>query len=144
MPALHEPGRTGQAHIQMFALDASAPVRWRLLSGINRELGRGVAGYDSLESCRLGIKHLQSVTSELEPAVQRHGSSTWVWMLSYEGEQVATSGHRYDRLIRCQQGLTHFIAQLAECEIGPVLMVTQARRWSAVSTRAVAEPRARP
>jgi hypothetical protein len=118
-------------------------VRWRLLSGNNRELGRGLAQFEDLESCRLGIKELQSLTAELEPSVQRSGSSTWTWLLSHGGQPVATAGHRYDRLIRCRQGLTHFVVQLATCEIGAGLMLTQSRRWSGISDRGVVDVRGR-
>jgi len=133
--------RGGQPHIQLFAQDESAPVRWRLLSGNNRELGRGTDEFEDRESCCLTIKQLQIATAALEHTVQRTSSSTWVWLVALEGQVVAASGHRYDRLIRCRQGLMHFVAQLASCEIGTGLMLTQSRRWSAVSTRTVTESR---
>lgn len=135
--------RVAHSHVQLFAQDESAPVRWRLLGGNNRELGRGAVMYEDRESCCMGVKHLQSIAAELDQSVQRTGSSTWVWQLSLEGALIASSGHRYDRLIRCRQGLTHFVAEFATCEIGPGLMLSQARRWSSASTRAVVEPRGR-
>jgi hypothetical protein len=134
----------GRAHIQLFASDESAPVRWRLLSGNNRELGRGIGEYEDSESCRLGIKHLQAVAKDLEHSVQRCSSSTWTWGLALGGVQVASSGHQYDRLIRCRQGLVHFVAQFATCEIGPVLMVTASRRWASAHGRPLAGGRVRP
>jgi hypothetical protein len=127
--------RTGQPHIQLFANTESAPVRWRLLSGNNRELGRGFDEFDDLESCRLGIKHLQSIAADLEPAVLRSDSSTWIWRLHRDGELVAASGHTYDRLIRCRQGLTYFVTKLAAADIGPGLMLTGSRRWQSAGSR---------
>ena len=97
--------------------------------------------YEDVESCRLAIKHLQSVVGELEPGLHRAEGNTWSWLLSRDGRTVAVSGHRYDRLIRCRQGLAHFVVELAACEIGAGLMLTQARRWSALSGRALVERR---
>src|SRR3954470_3472108 len=92
--------RGGQPHIQLFAQDESSPVRWRLLSGNNRELGRGTEEFPDRESCCLSIKQLQAVRAELERTVQRTSSSSWIWLVALQGEVVAASGHRYDRLIR--------------------------------------------
>lgn len=134
MTASAEAGpKAGLTHIQLFADTEGAPVRWRLLGGNNRELGRGIEQFQDLDSCRRGIDNLRLVLGELESTVQRSGPSTWMWRLVRGGEVVATSAHRYDRLIRCRLGLAHFMTHLATCEVGPGLMLTQARRWPATS-----------
>ena len=136
--------RPGRSHIQLFAKDEFAPVRWRLLSGNNRELGRGTGEFSDSESCRLGIKHLQNIAADLEHGVHRSGSCNWTWALSLGGVLVASSGHRYDRLIRCRQGLAHFVVQFETCEVGPGLMVAASRRWGAPAGRPLVEGRGRP
>ena len=135
MAPLHEPVRTGQAHVQLFAQDESSPLRWRLLSGNNRELGRGTERFDSLESCHLGIKQLQCAMPELDCTVHRAESSTWIWRVCRDGEVVISSGHQYDRLIRCNQGLAHFLEKFLEAQIGSGVMFSRARRWQTASTQ---------
>jgi hypothetical protein len=123
--------RLRRSHIQMYAADASAPIQWRLLSGNNRELGRGTGQFVDQESCLLGIKHLKNVIADLEISLRRSETSAWGWLLCLGGVSVATSGFRYDRQIRCRQGAAHFVEALADCEVGAGLMLTHARRWAA-------------
>ena len=123
---------THQAHIQLFAADERSPIRWRLLSGNNRELGRGIDEHDDRESCSLNIKHLQACADDLEPAVQRMSASTWAWRLLLDGAEVAASCRRYDRLIRCRQGLAHFVDELGDCSISSTVTFTSSRRWGAL------------
>lgn len=135
--------RAGRPHIQLFARDELSPVRWRLLGGNNRELGRGHDEYRDAVAARRDLLRLQTISATLEHSVQRSASSTWSWVLSRGGLVVATSGFRYDRLIRCRQGLTQFVDVLAACEVGTNVMYTQSRRWAASFDRAPAQPRGR-
>jgi hypothetical protein len=116
-------------HVQLFSTTPDAPVRWRLLSGNNRETGRGVESYADAESCRVGIKDLQATLDELDASVRRTGANQWVWQLLLDGQAVAVSGRSFDRLIRCEQGLAHFLEHIRDAEIGATLMVSSARRW---------------
>jgi hypothetical protein len=116
-------------HIQLFSATPNSAVRWRLLSGNNRDAGRGTESYPDAESCRIGVKQLQEVLDDLEPSLRRSSLNEWVWQVSYRGKVVAVSGRGFDRLIRCEQGLSHFLRHLSGAEIGPTLMVTNARRW---------------
>ena len=124
----------GQAHIQLYAQTAVSAVRWRLLGGNNRELGRGTGEYSNADVARRAIRRLQQSAGDLEHNLQRGGASSWSWVLSLDGVAIATSGHRYDRLIRCRQGLAHFVEQLARCDVGPGVMLTQSRRWASPSS----------
>jgi hypothetical protein len=116
-------------HIQLFAAAQVGQVRWRLLSGNNREIGRGAQVFADAETCRIAVKELQSRFDEIETAVRRAGGHSWVWQMSLAGKTVAAAAHDYDRLIRCERGLAQFVAQIAVAEVGPVLMLSQARRW---------------
>ena len=124
--------RASRSHIQLYAFDDQSPVRWRVLSGNNRELGRGSGEFADRESCVLGIKHLQNVITQLDVGIRRAPTgATWVWELSLGGVSVANSGHSYDRLIRCRQSFAHFVAQLIVCEVRGGLMLTHSRRRGA-------------
>jgi hypothetical protein len=121
--------RPAGAHIQLFSRTDRSPVRWRLLSANNREAGRGVEAYVDVESCRVGIKELQSVIDDLDASVRRLGTNQWAWQLALGGEPVAVSSRGFDRMIRCEQGLAHFLEHARSAEIGTVLMVSSSRRW---------------
>jgi hypothetical protein len=123
------PPTTARGHIQLFSRTDRSPVRWRLLSANNRETGRGVESYRDVESCRVGIKDLQSVIDDLDAAVRRLGTKEWAWQLTRDGEPVIVSSRGFDRMIRCEQGLTHFLEQVRAAEIGTGVMISNARRW---------------
>jgi hypothetical protein len=135
--------RAGRPHIQLFARDEMSPVRWRLLGGNNRELGRGQDEFHDAVAARRELLRLQAIAPTLEHSVHRSASSTWSWVLTRAGVIVATSGFRYDRLIRCRQGLAQFVDVLAACEVGTNVMYTQSRRWAASFDRTSASPRGR-
>jgi len=116
-------------HVQLFAETDRGAVRWRLLSGNNRELGRGRETFADAEACRLVIKELQAETEEVVPAIRRVGSHSWSWQLMRGDEVVAEASHAYDRRIRCEQAMVQFAAQLREAVVRPDIMLTNARRW---------------
>jgi hypothetical protein len=116
------------SQIQLYAATVTGPVRWRLLSGNNRELGRGADAYDDAPACRLAVEEIQLRIDELQPAVRRLHAA-WTWQLERTGEVVASSGRRFDRLIRCEQNLAQFRARLADAQFSSTVMVSEARRW---------------
>ena len=120
---------TSAWHIQLFALATNAPVRWRLLSGNNRDMGRSLDEYDDPESCRMALKQLQVDAPDLIPRVRRLTPSSWQWEILLDDLPIASSGHPFDRLIRCEQGMAQFIANFATAPVGPTLMVSESRRW---------------
>ena len=122
-----------ECHVQLFARGPDAPVRWRLLSRNNREIGRGAELFDDAEACRIAVKELQTVVDELEPSVRRDGSHSWIWQLSLADQLVAASAHGFDRLIRCNRGLDQFRAEIRVATIGAGLMLSDTRRWGGAS-----------
>jgi hypothetical protein len=120
-------------HIQMFSQTTSDPVRWRLLSGNNREIGRGAIVHADAETCRVAIKEVQAGVEEMEGRLRRVRPSAWIWELLRGGELIAFAGHPFDRMIRCRQGLQQFTDQVVEAPVAPVLIVSGARRWGSVS-----------
>lgn len=120
-------GPAGKSHLQLFVLAPSALVTWRLLSGNNREIGRAVDGFEDAESTRLAIKQAQAQLDELVTKVRRVASNHWGWELLTAHGPLVRSSHRFDRLIRCEQGAAQFRLQFAEAPVGAVVMVSGAR-----------------
>ncbi len=115
--------------IQLFAVSATSPVRWRLLSGNNRELGRGLGSFLDAEECRIAIKELQSDMGGMLSRVRPVPPNAWTWELRRGGVPIAVSGHAFDRLIRCERGLAHFVERLGVAPIAETVMASDARRW---------------
>lgn len=115
--------------MQLFASTPTAEVRWRLLSGNNREIGRGAESFADQESCRVAIKDLQTTVDVLVPAVRRESGHAWVWQLTIGDRVVAASAHGYDRLIRCERAMTQFRLELRAAPVGEHVMISQTRRW---------------
>jgi hypothetical protein len=122
---------TSAWHIQLFSLAVNAPVRWRLLSGNNRDMGRSLDEFDDVESCRVALKQLQVDAADLVARVRRLTPSSWQWEITLDEQPIASSGHPFDRLIRCEQGMTQFVTHFATAPIGATLMVSESRRWRA-------------
>ena len=116
-------------HIQLFAQTGDSPVRWRLLSGNNREIGRGLVLFTDEEECRLAIKELQCDLGQLVSRIRPTPPNQWAWELRRADQPVAASGHAFDRLVRCERGLAQFIERMAEAPIASTVMVSEARRW---------------
>jgi hypothetical protein len=130
-----------RAHVQLFANTPSSPVRWRLLSGNNREIGRSVDEFADAETCRLAIKDLQNALDELTSSVRRTVSNEWTWELTRGTAPVAVSGPRgFDRMIRCKQGLSSFLLLVPDADIGTTSMVSHARRWESPSAGRASRP----
>lgn len=119
----------GAGHVQLFAETDHDVVRWRLLGGNNRELGRGRESFADPESCWLVIKQLQTDADDVQPTIRRVGSHSWSWQLMRGDDVIAESSHAYDRRIRCEQAMAHFAAQLRDAVISPEILLTHARRW---------------
>lgn len=124
------PGDPSGCHVQLFAADATAPVRWRLLSGNNRDLGRGAATHPDAETCMLAVKQVQSALALLTPRVRRLPTGGWGWELCDDAGPVAANGRPFDRLIRCEQGLTQFVTRLADAPVRGPVMLSASRRWT--------------
>lgn len=140
-----DPMAAAGAHIQLFAGTRSGPVRWRLLSRNNREIARSIAGFDTVTACAGAVGELRDQLSGAHASIRRTESHAWVWELSLAGVPCVAGGRRFDRMIRCQQGLDSFLALMVDAAIGPRLMVSSDRRWGDTSVGAgVVRPRRRP
>ena len=85
-------------------------MRWRLLSGNNRDAGRSVPSFADIESCILGIKEVLARVDTLEPAiVPALGGRGWRWRLALDGVPVVAAPHAFDRRVRCSEACTRFV-----------------------------------
>lgn len=129
--ALRAEGRASGVHFQLYALAIEGPVRWRLLSGNNRDLGRGPTPYLDTAACIDGVSAMRAVLPELQPAMKLTPTNQWVWsLLDGAGAPMVVGGHAYDRQIRCEQGLAQFVRLAPQAIVGESLMVSRARRWA--------------
>jgi hypothetical protein len=122
--------RASSFHFQIYSSESSAAARWRLLSGNNRDMGRGVLVYRDLDACRLGIHEVLRRMDELEPAFLPDVNNTWRWFLRYNGEPVVTSGHPYDRKVRCKEGCVQFVRHAPDAQLRDAVVFSSARRWT--------------
>lgn len=121
-------------HILLYAATPDAPVRWRLLSGNNREIGRGLLDYPDAESSCIAIKELQRDVALLDRRIKRVEPNRWLWEV-YQGHvPVAMAGRAFDRLIRCEQAVERFVGQLADASVTATVSYTAARRWGSVAS----------
>jgi uncharacterized protein YegP (UPF0339 family) len=134
--------RASTFHFQMYGPAETDAVRWRLLSGNNRDMGRGVLVYRDPEACRAGIAEILRRIDELEPAFVPESNNSWRWALRYRGEPIVMSGHPYDRKVRCREGYTHFLEHAPDASVKPVVVISSARRWTNGAVIDLREPAA--
>jgi len=132
----HAPIAPSSAHYQIFSAEPATPVRWRLLSGNNRDLGRGLIDFASAAECRDGITLLQKALTEFEDSdvSWRRVGHQWTWVLMVDGEPTVAAGGSYDRRIRCEQSLNQFLMLAPVASVGEVVMFSASRRWPANRT----------
>jgi uncharacterized protein YegP (UPF0339 family) len=117
----------------MYAPAIGPAVKWRLLSGNNRDMGRGVATHRDVAACRQGILDVLLRLDELDPIFIPEGNNSWRWFLRYNGEPIVSSGHAYDRKVRCKEGQVQFLLHAPNAQIREDV-VSSARRWSTAAT----------
>ena len=121
------------AHFQMFSMTPQGEVRWRLLSANNRDLGRGVVAYPDASACQVAIKELVVELDALQMQVRRRGVNQWQWALLDGADVVVLGAHGYDRQVRCDQAVRHFVEHAALGHIADNLVLAGARRWMSAS-----------
>jgi hypothetical protein len=103
------PDRYHGLHFHLYSSPTSGGVRWRLLGGNNRELGRGMLAYEDAEACRAGLGRTIVDLPSLTGAVMRVDHSHWGWRLRAGALDVVGSGHPFDRRPRCEEACARFV-----------------------------------
>ena len=114
---------------QLFMRTSGGAVNWRLLSGNNREAGRGTIAYSDAELCRRAITELQAREPELVGRVRRTEQNRWTWQLLRDDDIVAAASRPADRQIRAESSLAMFRASLADAVVRESIVMTESRRW---------------
>jgi hypothetical protein len=121
-------------HFQLYSSRPGAGVNWRLLSGNNRDLGRGCLFSDDADACRDAIAAVVRGLPVASGVIRPGSQNRWTWALLVDGVTVAVSGRDYDRQVRCEAARAQFVEYAAFAPIGPVVMITGARRSGAAPT----------
>jgi hypothetical protein len=109
-------------------------VMWRLLSGNNRELGRGASAFADLDGAVAAVLTLRAGLAHVESRILREPRpGHWVWFLEVEGAPVARSARSYQRLRECEYSLAGFLEALplAQLQADPERVVHQRRPHAA-------------
>ncbi|HEY3088481.1 MAG TPA: hypothetical protein VGJ59_10515 [Jatrophihabitantaceae bacterium] len=130
--------RVAVTYFQIFAASASAPLRWRVLSGNNRELGRSFETFPDTEACRQAIGDLRLALDLLLPQVRREGRDRWLWELRRaDGAVLVVAAHPFDRQVRCRKAVDQFLLDARLAPVAESVLVTAARRFRRRSVRPV-------
>jgi hypothetical protein len=116
---------------------------WRLLSGNNRELGRGASAFADLESAVSAVVVLRSRLSDVTTRIVREDRpGEWAWILLLGEHPVARSARTYQRLRECEYSLTGFLEALPDALLiaDPSRVVHQRRAHPAAVEPLVAPP----
>lgn len=116
------------AHIQLFT-DSAGRINWRLLSGNNRESGRGATGMPDEAACLASITHLRDRLAAATARVRRADAHRWRWELSVGGSTLAASARTFDRAIRCELAVAQFVGHFREAQLRPGVLVLGTRRF---------------
>jgi hypothetical protein len=85
---------------------------WRLLSGNNRELGRGACAYQTPVGCLAAVTRIQTRSELCTSIVGVRPPGQWWWQLELEGERIAVAGRGYQRQRECRYNLEQFMLAL--------------------------------
>jgi hypothetical protein len=126
--AADEPG--SGAHFQIYGASPRSPLRWRLLSGNNRDIGRSADEFPNVVACHRAIDAVRWGLNDLDIALRRVGHE-WTWLLLQADVPVVLAGHNYDRKIRCERALQQFVERAVLAPISANVIVSTSRRWTA-------------
>lgn len=124
-----DPGAAG-IHFQLYRQGPDGPVRWRILSGNNRDMGRGAGEYATQDECLAGIADFLGSVALLTTGLLRTADNRWAFRLLRRDEVMASSGHAFDRRTRCEQAARRLLEIAPYAEIRPVVAVLSPASWS--------------
>lgn len=117
------------SHFQLYRSSPASSVRWRLLGGNHRPIGRGALDFADVPDCLQALAELVAKLPELDGHVGRVPGNQWSWRLSLAGVEVALAAHPYDRQIRSVHAQEQFRQRAALARVDDVVILTAARRW---------------
>jgi hypothetical protein len=125
--AERQPGTAG-LQVRMYSVSAIGGVRWRLLGGNNRELGRGALEYPDGETCRVDVVRILHEAKALDAVVLRADPSRWTWRLRRDGVDVVMAAHAFHRRSQCGDAMARFVELAHTATVTATVTVLGARR----------------
>lgn len=99
---------------------AGALVRWRLLSGNNRQLGRSAELFDGVAEARQAATTIRDAADSVEQYVVRLTAPVrWGWSLMLDGIVVAVSGRAYEGERTAVHALELFLSAATAAPLDP-------------------------
>lgn len=123
-------GRTAPSELPLPRGAVRPPVvRWRLIAGNRRELGRSAQLFIDVTEGQASLRGLLAALDALHPRFDVEAATQrWRWQLQRDGETVVVSTRGYSRRVECQISLQQFLALAPAAGIDPVLRVFGAAR----------------
>lgn len=123
-------------HFQLYQRGVGSPVRWRVLSANNRDMGRCVLDYADEAACRKGISQFLGSLDALVCGLVRAADNRWTFRLLQGDELVVTSGRGFDRRTRCELAASRFLELVPTAEMRPGVALLAASRRASQAERA--------
>jgi hypothetical protein len=118
--------QSGRSHFEIYSQGALG-VRWRLLSGNNRDSGRSAMYFVDAEACLSALSNLIDLVEDLAPMHVLASDNRWEWKLSLGNVALATSSRTFDRRLRCVASGQWFVAAARAAEVRPELRIAGER-----------------
>ncbi|HEX6360852.1 hypothetical protein [Actinophytocola sp.] len=96
---------------------------WRFLSANNRSMARSVPTFTDADACLAAIRDLRDRLPNAVGTTVRNGSGKWLWRISAEELDLATSGIRYERRLRARLACQAFVDLVATASADAVQVV---------------------
>ena len=118
---------------------------WRLLGSNNRELGRSVEQYVTVEACQAAIHRLRELLASEAPPRPSFSSaqevgSVWWWTVEQGTERLASAARTFSRQRECRSNYDQFVANslgASPVALSPLPKTSRLERVDAVGTPSV-------
>jgi hypothetical protein len=94
-----------------------AGATWRLLSNNNRDLGRAITVFPSIDSCAAAVELLRRAVAQVVAISSRDGRANWTWQLQLDRVPIAVSSRTYQRRVQAEYACTVFRGLAGTAEV---------------------------
>ncbi len=101
---------------------APATVRWRLIAGNRRDIGRSAHLFTDIDAGRAALAVFRSSLPRASQRLELDlATAQWRWRILVDDEVVVASTRGYSRRVECQINLAHFIELIPHVALDPQL-----------------------